>query len=64
MGPRFKERFWDLYEMIPGFAAGFLCTVFVSLAGEPDREALAEVEEARQGCRAGVLRANDAPSGR
>jgi SSS family transporter len=43
-----KERFWDLYEMIPGFVVGFACTVGVSLAGEPDREAVAEVEEARR----------------
>ena len=27
----FKERFWNLYEMIPGFAAGFGCTFLVSL---------------------------------
>ena len=44
----FKERFWGLYEMIPGFAAGFLCTIVVSLAGRPDPDALAELEEARR----------------
>ena len=27
----FKERFYDLYEMIPGFAMGFLATYVVSL---------------------------------
>jgi SSS family transporter len=42
-----KERFWDLYEMIPGFAAGFLCTVGVSLLTEPDPVAQAELEEVR-----------------
>ena len=43
----FKERFWDLYEMIPGFAAGFACTVAVSLVTEADAEAVRELEEAR-----------------
>jgi sodium/proline symporter len=27
----FKERFYDLYEMIPGFIMGFLATIIVSL---------------------------------
>ncbi len=27
----FKERFYDLYEMIPGFAMGFLATILVSI---------------------------------
>ncbi|WDI30077.1 sodium/proline symporter [Hyphococcus flavus] len=27
----FKTQFYDLYEMIPGFAAGLMCTVCVSL---------------------------------
>jgi len=31
----FKERFYDLYEMIPGFALGFLATVGVSLLSRP-----------------------------
>ena len=31
----FKEGFYDLYEMLPGFAAGFLCTIGVSLFTEP-----------------------------
>lgn len=43
----FKERFWDLYEMIPGFAAGFACTVGVSLLTEPDPDAARELEEVR-----------------
>jgi len=44
----FKERFYDLYEMIPGFAAGFACTVGVSLSTEPDLEAVAELEDVRR----------------
>jgi sodium/proline symporter len=43
----FKERFYDLYEMIPGFAAGFACTVVVSLFTQADAEAVAELEQAR-----------------
>jgi sodium/proline symporter len=43
----FKERFWDLYEMIPGFAAGFACCVGVSVLTEPDTEAARELEEVR-----------------
>ena len=39
----FKESFYDLYEMIPGFLAGFACTIGVSLMGEPDAEAVAEL---------------------
>jgi sodium/proline symporter len=42
-----KERFFDLYEMIPGFAAGFACTIGVSLLTEPDAEAMAELDEVR-----------------
>ncbi len=30
-----KQHFYDLYEMIPGFAAGFLATIVVSLLTEP-----------------------------
>jgi Na+/proline symporter len=44
----FKERFWDLYEMIPGFAAAFLCMAVVSLATAPEPEAVAELEDARR----------------
>jgi hypothetical protein len=39
--------YWDLYEMIPGFAAGFACTIGVSLVTAPDAEAMAELEEVR-----------------
>jgi sodium/proline symporter len=42
----FKERFYDLYEMIPGFAAGFLATIVVSLMTEPpSREIQDEFDE-------------------
>jgi len=44
----FKERFYDLYEMIPGFAAGFACCIGVSLLTQPNREAAAEMESVRQ----------------
>jgi sodium/proline symporter len=44
----FKERFYDLYEMIPGFAAGFACCVGVSLATDVDAEAVAELEDVRR----------------
>jgi Na+/proline symporter len=33
----FKSRFYDLYEMIPGFAMGFLGTIIISLfTGKPE----------------------------
>ncbi len=44
----FKERYWDLYEMIPGFAAGFACIVVVSLLTPIDPEAVAEAEDVRR----------------
>lgn len=44
----FKERFYDLYEMIPGFAAGFACCIGVSLMGEPDPEVVAELDDVRR----------------
>jgi len=47
----FKERFYDLYEMIPGFVAGFACTIGVSLLGEPDAEAVVELESVHQAVR-------------
>ena len=31
----FKDQFYDLYEMIPGFALGFAATIGVSLVTEP-----------------------------
>ncbi len=44
----FKEQFYDLYEMIPGFGAGFLVTIAVSLATEPPPGADAELDEVRR----------------
>ena len=40
----FKADFYDLYEMIPGFFAGLLCCVVVSLVTRPDEAAVAELE--------------------
>ena len=44
----FKASFYDLYEMIPGFAAGLLFCVVVSLLTEPDPEAAEELESVRR----------------
>jgi Na+/proline symporter len=44
----FKAGFHDLYEMIPGFAAGMLACVAVSLLSEPDADAVAELESVRE----------------
>jgi sodium/proline symporter len=44
----FKERFYDLYEMIPGFAAGFICCIGVSLLGSPDEDSVRELEDVRR----------------
>ena len=41
----FKERFYDLYEMIPGFAAGFAVTIAVSLFTQPPDGAGEEMDE-------------------
>jgi len=41
----FKESFYDLYEMIPGFAAGFAATIGVSLFTEPPDGAGEEMDE-------------------
>jgi Na+/proline symporter len=43
-----KERYWDLYEMIPGFVAGFALTIGVSLLTPPDPEAVAELQDVRR----------------
>ncbi len=40
----FKSRTYDLYEMIPGFAAGILVTVVVSLLTRPDPDAQREFD--------------------
>lgn len=44
----FKERFHDLYEMLPGFAAGFAVTIGVSLLTRPPDGAAAELEAVRR----------------
>ncbi len=44
----FKERFYDLYEMIPGFAAGFLVTIAVSFATKPPHGADLELDAVRR----------------
>jgi sodium/proline symporter len=43
----FKEGFYDLYEMIPGFAAGFLATIVVSLVTTPPEGAGEEMDRVR-----------------
>ncbi|TFH63926.1 MAG: sodium/proline symporter, partial [Gemmatimonadales bacterium] len=44
----FKDGFYDLYEMLPGFAAGFLFTIGVSLFTEPPEGAAEELEAVRK----------------
>jgi sodium/proline symporter len=44
----FKEGFYDLYEMLPGFAAGFILTISVSLATSPPEGAAEEMEAVRR----------------
>ncbi len=41
----FKAQFYDLYEMLPGFAAGFLFTVGVSAFTRPPEGAAEELRE-------------------
>jgi len=44
-----KEHFYDLYEMIPGFAAGFAVTIIVSLVTEPPAQEIQdEFDEIRR----------------
>ena len=43
----FKARFYDLYEMIPGFVAGFGFCLAVSLITTPDEDAVGELESVR-----------------
>jgi sodium/proline symporter len=43
-----KERFFDLYEMIPGFAVGFLVTFVVSRLSRPPEGAAAEIDKMRK----------------
>ena len=40
-----KQRFYDLYEMIPGFTAGFAATIGVSLITKPPEGAGKEMDE-------------------
>lgn len=58
----FKERVLDLYEMIPGFAAGFAFTVGISLMTPPDPEAARDVEEVHRSL-GPVFRPRQAPPG-
>ncbi len=44
----FKSRFYDLYEMIPGFAAGFAATILVSLFTAPPEGAAEEMDDVRR----------------
>ncbi len=44
----FKERFYDLYEMIPGFAAGFVVTIVVSLMTTPPDGAAEEFDDVKR----------------
>jgi len=41
----FKQYFYDLYEMIPGFAAGFAATIGVSLITKPPLDASEEMDD-------------------
>ena len=49
----FKAEFYDLYEMIPGFLAGLVATVVVSLMTEPPEGAEEELEAMRETLRYG-----------
>jgi len=44
----FKADFYDLYEMIPGFFAGLIVCIAVSLMTKPNEEAVAEFESVRE----------------
>ncbi len=48
----FKEGFYDLYEMIPGFAVGFAVTIAVSLLTSPPEGAAEEMRSVHQAVRA------------
>ena len=39
-----KQRFYDLYEMVPGFAAGLIVTIAVSLFTKPPENAAEEMD--------------------
>ena len=55
----FKEHVYDLYEMIPGFLAGFAFTIGVSLVTEPPEGAAAELDAVHHAIRTNLGR----PSG-
>lgn len=44
----FKEQFYSLYEMLPGFLAGFAVTIGVSLFTQPPAGAAEELESVRR----------------
>jgi Na+/proline symporter len=44
----YKADFYDLYEMIPGFFAGLVVCVLVSLLTKVDEESVAELESVRE----------------
>ena len=44
----FKERFFDLYEMIPGFLMGLIVTLLVSRCTSPPEGAEAEMESVKE----------------
>ena len=44
----YKEGFYNLYEMLPGFAAGFLCTIGVSLITEVPEGAAEELDAVKE----------------
>jgi Na+/proline symporter len=44
----FKEQFFELYEMIPGFIVGFAATIVVSLATSPPEGAAEEMDSVHE----------------
>jgi len=44
----FKEGFYDLYEMLPGFAVGFILTIGVSLVTDPPEGVGEEMKAVRE----------------
>ncbi len=57
-----KERFFDLYEMIPGFAVGFLVTIGVSLLTRPPEGAASDIDEMRRAVGGAFQRGRDRPA--
>ncbi len=50
----FKEPYFELYEMVPGFLVGFAGTIGVSLATSPPVGAAEETDSVRDVLRAPV----------